>query len=643
MVSIFDTGVDPKHKDLHAFDSAGKDLGTRVTLLDSKIDSHGTAVASVTAGNGFNSASYKHNGGASTKHQWRGHAPLVSKVLSILSSNIQKLIPAIADYGSHLSNHSYVLSYGTYNGVARDVDSVMRDGVSSNGKSHAPRPMVWASGNQGISPQYGTLRGFYSCYAVAKNPIVVGGTNANDDAFAPWSAMGPTFDGRIKPDLVAPSRKDYRPPAGVKTEIDEIRLKARAGSGAQDQVWSFDKAGDQQGWKLDPGISQAAVTGGALNGLWTDGGDGGVKMTRTGLSIKGDAYEQIDLRMRLTLTTVPGKYRWPRFWVVSWDMDSDPAFDQTIYPVFETSKKDGAFQVHTAKLPAGKFKGTIKGLQIWPVVYDDRIIVAAPNGQGYRPFTGTSLASPAVAGVVALLLQQFKQERGADLAAKPPLPSTIKALLVHMARDLVHTTADPRDRNNPDLKSPLLLPKGPDFASGYGLVDAKGASELLTASRVGAVKLVEASISSGQVHRYRVALSSGAAARELRATLVWDDAPGSPLLAINEPQLVNDLDLVALAPTGKVHGPWVLDPLPLDIKNYSSGYDAIKPGDVKAARRCVMSSPWKDRKCEDHLNNVEQVLVDKPEPGWWTMKVRAGKLTKGPQRYSIIVSSRCGS
>ena len=641
VVSIFDTGVDPNHKDLHAFDSSGKDLGTRVTLLDSKIDFHGTAVASVTAGNGHNSAAYKHNGAASTAYQWRGHAPLVSRVLSILSSNIQKLIAAIADHDSHLSNHSYVLSYGVYNGVARDLDTVVRDGVSRGGKSYPSRPMVWAMGNQGLSPQYGTLRGYYSCYAVAKNAIVVGGTNANDDAFSPWSAMGPTFDGRLKPEVVAPSRKDYRPPAGIKTEIDEIRLKARAGSGAADLVFSFDKAGDLQGWKFDPGISQVAVAGGALTGLWTDGGDGGVKMTRTGLSIKGSDYDRVTLRMRLTFKAVPDRYRWPRFWVFSWDNDSDPAFDQTVYPVFEAGKKDAAFQTHTAKLPAGKFTGTIKGLQIWPVVHDDRIIVAAPNSQGYRPFTGTSLASPAVAGVVALLLQQYKKEKGADLVNKPPLPSTLKGLLVHTARDLVHTAADARDRNNPDTRAPVLLPRGPDFASGYGQVDARAASALLSASGPGAVKLTEASISAGQVHGYRVALSPGVSAKDLRITLVWDDAPGSPQLAINKPQLVNDLDLVALSPSGKAHGPWVLDPLPLDLKSYSTGYDPIKPADVKAARRCVQAAPFKDRKCEDHLNNLEQVLVDTPEPGWWTLKVRAWKLPKSPQRYSILLSSAC--
>ena len=641
VVSVLDTGVDPAHLDLHAFDSAGKDLGTRVVSLDAKVDNHGTAVASVVAGNGHGSAAYKHDGQLSTPYQWRGHAPRVTKVVSILSSNLAKLKQAIADHGSHLSNHSYVQSYGTYNNIARDVDAAIRDGVIHAGKRYPGRPMIWAVGNQGITPQYGKLRGYYSCYAVAKNPIVVGGTNANDDAFSPWSAMGPTFDGRIKPDVVAPSRKDYRPPGGVLTEIDEIRLVARPGAGAKDVVWSFTNTGDLQGWKTDPGISKVKVSGGALQALITDGGEGGVKITRTGLSVDGSKYDRVTLRLRLQLKEVPGRYRWPRFWVISWDRDADPQFDDTIYPVFEAGKKDGAWQVHTAKLPAKKFSGTIKALQLWPVVYDDRIVVAAPNSQTYRLFTGTSLSAPVVSGVVALLLHQYKKQKGVDLATAPPAPSTIKALLVHTARDLVHQKADPRDRNNPDTKSPVLLPPGPDFASGYGLVDARAASELLRASGPKARKILEASISSTQVHSFRVALSPNVTFRSLKATLAWDDAPGSPTLGLTEVQLVNDLDLVAISPSGKAYGPWVLDPLPLNKQTLDSGYDPIKPSDVKAARRCVTAAEQKDKTCEDHRNNVEQVLVDNPESGWWTIKVRAGKLTAGPQRYSLVATASC--
>jgi hypothetical protein len=187
----------------------------------------------------------------------------------------------------------------------------------------------------------------------------------------------------------------------------------------------------------------------------------------------------------------------------------------------------------------------------------------------------------------------------------------------------------------------VLLHRGPDFASGYGLVDALAASRLLSASVPGAVKLVQGSIDSGETHRYRVAVSAGVSFSDLRATLVWDDPAGDPLLAIDKPQLVNDLDLWVESPAGEAHGPWVLDPLPLDVKNHASGYDPIKPADVKAARRCVKPAPPLGSDCEDHLNNVEQVLVDTPRAGWWTIRVRAPQLVNGPQRYSLLVSGGC--
>ena len=98
---------------------------------------------------------------------------------------------------------------------------------------------------------------------------------------------------------------------------------------------------------------------------------------------------------------------------------------------------------------------------------------------------------------------------------------------------------------------------------------------------------------------------------------------------------------MAISPSGTAHGPWLLQPLPLDPKTYKTGYDPIKPEDVKPAKQCKKAAAWKNPECEDHLNNVEQVLVDRPEAGWWTIKVRGHKVPKGPQRYSLVVAGSC--
>ena len=81
------------------------------------------------------------------------------------------------------------------------------------------------------------------------------------------------------------------------------------------------------------------------------------------------------------------------------------------------------------------------------------------NGAGWGAFSGTSAASPMVAGVCALL-----KEIDPDLT-----PAEVKNLLKHTARDIViGTNAHGKD-----------AAPGPDGATGFGLVNAKRAIEAL--------------------------------------------------------------------------------------------------------------------------------------------------------------------
>jgi len=638
VVAVVDSGVDAAHRDLYALDGSGKPTGTRVEG-DPDTIGHGTAVASVLAGNGQASSGFSLEGELGDPYEWRGQAPRVQRIISVYrGTSWDPAIPA-----AQLYNHSYPLSYGSYDGASAFVDQAIHAGLAHAGASTPPRPMVWAAGNAGlVAGSPGGPVGYHSVDAVAKNPIVVGGSNANDDSFCPWASHGPTHDGRIKPDVVAPYTKDYRPPAGIPMAIDEIRLVARPGRGAVDRVWSFDTDGDLAGWKASAGIEQVAVKGGALEGLVTLGGKtggdsqppyiGGGTLTRAGLGLAGAAYQRLELRMRLRVEDGAGRYRHPNMVGVRWDNDADPDLDHSsLAPL--AGAEDGGWHTHGVDLPA-TFTGTITALQVEPAGYVHGIVVAAAKTQTYQVAAGTSYAAPAVSGVLALLLEQYRREKEADLEQDPPWPSTLKALVIHTARDLSHEGPDARDRDNPDTGAPTLFHRGPDFATGWGLVDARAASALLGASRAGERKLVQAQIGDGQLHTYRVVLSGRVAVRTLRATLVWDDPPGSPVLAADQPQLVNDLDLSAVSPSDTIHGPWVLDPLPYP--------GPIKPSDVRPARRCTAPArSFAEQGCVDRLNNVEQVAVEQPEAGGWTVRVRARDVPRGPQRYSLIVSASC--
>ena len=43
---------------------------------------------------------------------------------------------------------------------------------------------------------------------------------------------------------------------------------------------------------------------------------------------------------------------------------------------------------------------------------------------------------------------------------------------------------------------------------------------------------------------------------------------------------------------------------------------------------------------EDHVNNIEQVVVDMPEPGLWQVEVRGFNVPEGPQPFSLCASSQ---
>lgn len=233
---------------------------------------------------------------------------------------------------------------------------------------------------------------------------------------------------------------------------------------------------------------------------------------------------------------------------------------------------------------------SMTGFSSWGPVDDGRVKpdVVAPGcesggyikstwpGDTYGSLCGTSMAAPAVSGISALLIQQYRSiYGGAD-----PWPSTIKALLIHTAVDL----------GNP----------GPDYKFGYGRVDAQAAADVLRARDVR-----QDSVSSGATNTYTITVPSGAPS--VKVTLVWDDPAG----AVNaNPALVNNLDLTLVEPDGiTAHFPWVLDP-------------------TNPSNSAITGT--------DSLNNVEQVYVTSPISGTWTVRVAGTNVPQGPQQYSLV-------
>jgi subtilisin family serine protease len=192
---------------------------------------------------------------------------------------------------------------------------------------------------------------------------------------------------------------------------------------------------------------------------------------------------------------------------------------------------------------------------------------------GYTTMCGTSMASPSVAGSIALMLQAYRLQYN---TTGNFWPSTAKALLIQTATDLGNA--------------------GPDYQNGYGLVNIQAAVDLI--NRRG---FTQASMNSGDYDYYSVVVSSSAT--PLRVSLAWDDRETT---ANANPTLINNLDLQLTAPDGTVWQPYILDPA----------------NPATAATRGT-----------DSRNNQEQVEVTSPAVGTWTVRVRATSVPQAPQEY----------
>ena len=240
---------------------------------------------------------------------------------------------------------------------------------------------------------------------------------------------------------------------------------------------------------------------------------------------------------------------------------------------------------------------------------------------GYVSKCGTSMASPATTGIVALMIQQYRQTFA---TTGNPLPSTFKAVLINTATDLT----GPATFNDPDLCpgivtfnptcAPLAFP-GPDFATGYGAVNAKRAVDAVAAQN-----FVEDAVSPGTPTR-NYTFTVGAQQR-MTFTLAWDDEAGNPAAAQTAGKLVNDLDLVVIDPNGNQFFPWTLAPLPATANIGDGSTDPITQTDLVAATTGT-----------DRRNNVEQVVVNGSlTPGVWTVRVNAFNLPNGnAQKFSL--------
>ena len=204
----------------------------------------------------------------------------------------------------------------------------------------------------------------------------------------------------------------------------------------------------------------------------------------------------------------------------------------------------------------------------------------------YMFYGGTSMATPLAAGAAALVRQYLRTVK----RRRRPSAALVKATLIHTARYRPSRFSQNGNSNDRDH----------DFAQGWGHLDL--AEGLLPLEPV-QVRWYDHSrgLNTGQSWRWACQVVDAGAPLEF--TLAWTDYPGSPG---HSPNLVNDLDLVVTGSSGKTY------------YGNSSASDA---------------EPYPDR-----ANNVERIVIPRPDVGRFQVRVRAVNVPRGPQEFALVYS-----
>ena len=201
-----------------------------------------------------------------------------------------------------------------------------------------------------------------------------------------------------------------------------------------------------------------------------------------------------------------------------------------------------------------------------------------PNNQ-YGAGGGTSAAAPSTAGTVAMLYDAYRDMNGGS----NPNGGLMKATILNTADDVGRT--------------------GPDYDHGWGRIHAGNAYEVIANNQY-----ISSSISNNGSNTHTVVVPSGT--KEVKVMVLWIDPAGAINASI---ALVNDINITMTTPSGQTYEPWILG---IDPTLASLEADAVRGID--------------DR------NNMEQVSLENPSAGNYTINVSGFDIPQGPQEYFLV-------
>ncbi|MEO8146091.1 MAG: S8 family serine peptidase [Bacteroidia bacterium] len=205
--------------------------------------------------------------------------------------------------------------------------------------------------------------------------------------------------------------------------------------------------------------------------------------------------------------------------------------------------------------------------------------LSTDENNGWQVGGGTSAASPGVGGCYTQLYQAYKSMNG----GVNPDGALIKACILNSANEI----------GNP----------GPDYKFGWGQINVRRAYNTLSQSNY-----LTDSIVQGAANTHTITIPAGTA--QVKVMVYWNDVEGSPLAS---KALVNNLDMTLTDPSSATLLPLVLDPTPNAVTLNANAVPGV-----------------------DTLNNMEQVTIENPAAGTYTVTVNGTEVPQGPQHYYVV-------
>lgn len=223
-------------------------------------------------------------------------------------------------------------------------------------------------------------------------------------------------------------------------------------------------------------------------------------------------------------------------------------------------------------------KGPVKDGRLKPEItaMGAGVFSAWPNNI-YSINYGTSMSAPGVSGGLALLYQRYRQLN----SGSNPKNGLMKAILCNGAMDRGVA--------------------GPDFQNGFGWMNLVRSVEAIETTRY-----FTGNSTNGNSGTHTITVPANTA--QLKVLLYYNDLPAS---VISTKNLVNDLDLEVLTPSSLIVLPKILD----------TTIAALNTPAINGA---------------DHVNNIEQVVIDNPAAGTYTFTIKGTTVTNAQQEYFVV-------